>query len=216
MTPASARCASAVKPMAPPWRTRTMTKHVWWLALALLAGCSPGGKALAQPASPHAEPEHPDRWVDPPVGQTIHLTDAQWHSRLSPAEYRVLREHGTEIAFTGHWEGNHLIGIYRCAACGAPLFVSDTKFDSGTGWPSFFQPIPGRVKQVRDTSLGMVRTEIRCARCGSHLGHVFDDGPPPTGLRYCMNSVALDFDGRPARAHRTGTHETGAPAHTAH
>ncbi len=121
-------------------------------------------------------------------------TDAEWKRILPPAQYHVLREAGTEPPFTGRYWNNHARGTYVCAACGLPLFASQTKFESGTGWPSFWQPIaPNHVVERRDTSLGMERTEILCARCGGHLGHVFDDGPPPTGLRYCMNSAALKF-----------------------
>jgi peptide-methionine (R)-S-oxide reductase len=122
-------------------------------------------------------------------------------SRLDPEERRVLLDHGTERAFCGGLLDNHEDGIYQCRLCGLPLFRSNSKFDSGTGWPSFFQPVdPEHVREIRDVSHGMVRIEIRCARCDSHLGHVFPDGPPPTGNRYCMNSVALDFVADPAAA----------------
>lgn len=124
----------------------------------------------------------------------VEKSDAAWQKQLSAEEYRVLRRKGTEIAFTGKYWNNHAKGTYLCAACGLPLFSSATKFDSGTGWPSFWQPIAAsHVKIDRDVTFGMVREEALCARCEGHLGHVFDDGPKPTGQRYCMNSVSLKF-----------------------
>jgi peptide-methionine (R)-S-oxide reductase len=121
-------------------------------------------------------------------------TEAEWRAQLSELAFEVTRQEGTEYPFTGPWLDEHRKGIFRCVCCGTALFSSDTKFESGTGWPSFYQPIAAaNILDIEDTGFGMVRTANECARCEAHLGHVFPDGPPPTGLRYCMNGVALDF-----------------------
>jgi peptide-methionine (R)-S-oxide reductase len=132
------------------------------------------------------------------MGEEIKKTETQWRSELSAEQYHVLREKGTERAFTGAYWDTKSQGVYRCAACGEALFESGSKFDSGTGWPSFWQPADEQaVETETDRAFGMTRTEVHCRRCGSHLGHVFTDGPQPTGLRYCINSIslALDADG---------------------
>ncbi len=125
----------------------------------------------------------------------MNKSESDWKKELSPVQYNVLRQKGTERAFTGEYYDHHEKGTYRCAGCNQSLFASDSKFESGTGWPSFFQPlVPTAVTVNKDISYGMVREEVVCSRCGGHLGHVFDDGPQPTGLRYCMNSVSLKFE----------------------
>jgi peptide-methionine (R)-S-oxide reductase len=123
----------------------------------------------------------------------FHQTDAQWRARLSPTQYKVLRQQGTERAFSSPLDHERRRGAFTCAGCGQPLFSSATKFDSGTGWPSFYQPLENAVETSVDASWLMIRTEVHCAKCGGHLGHVFNDGPAPTGLRYCMNGVAMHF-----------------------
>ena len=148
----------------------------------------------AGPLSDAATSEH-----DTKSGSThpakVQRTEAEWRQRLTPEQYHILREKGTERAFTGALVNNHADGIYHCAACNAPLFKSGTKFESGSGWPSFFEPIsPGAVELHDDTTHGMRRVEVTCATCGSHLGHVFPDGPNPTGQRFCINSASLGFE----------------------
>jgi len=127
----------------------------------------------------------------------VEKSQEEWRRELDPDAYRVLREHGTERAGSSPLNDEHRPGMFRCAGCGTPLFAADTKFDSGSGWPSFFKPLPGAVGTTEDRSHFMRRTEVHCAHCGGHLGHVFPDGPKPTGERYCMNGVALRFEPKP-------------------
>jgi peptide-methionine (R)-S-oxide reductase len=132
----------------------------------------------------------------------IEKTEEEWRAELTEEEYRVMRQKGTERAFAGGYYDLDDEGVYRCAACGQPLFTSETKYHSGSGWPSFYQPVADEtVEEHKDTSHFMVRTEVTCSRCGAHLGHVFTDGPEPTGLRYCINSISLDFEPGVSGAH---------------
>lgn len=126
--------------------------------------------------------------------EKIKKSEEEWKKELTPEQYRILREKGTERAFTGEYWDNHEDGIYLCAGCGEALFDSNTKFESGTGWPSYYAPLNEEsIEEQRDLSFGMIRTEVHCAKCGGHLGHLFDDGPNPTGMRYCVNSGSLKF-----------------------
>ncbi len=151
-----------------------------------------GATAIAVVALSRGLRRPPAAEAAPPVYEVTH-TDAEWQKLLTPAQYNILRQQGTELPFSSPLLNEHRSGIFHCAGCALPLFSSTTKFDSGTGWPSFWAPLPHAVLTADDTSLGMDRTEVHCRRCGSHLGHLFTDGPPPTGLRYCMDGLALTF-----------------------
>jgi peptide-methionine (R)-S-oxide reductase len=138
--------------------------------------------------------------VEPKEQFSVQKTDEEWRASLSPEQYRVLRRHGTERSGTSNLNDEHRAGVFLCAGCGQPLYESVAKFESGTGWPSFLEPLPGAVATREDQSHLMKRTEVHCAHCGGHLGHVFPDGPKPTGLRYCMNGAALTFEPRKAKS----------------
>lgn len=170
-------------------RAEGMLHGITTIALALLLiPAAIGWKGCATARTGQAAP------AEEAMSEKLDKTDDEWQAELTPEEYEVLRLKGTEAPFTGKYHDHHEQGVYRCAACGQPLFSSDAKFESGSGWPSFWQPVaPGVTTEKLDAGFGMVRTELVCSRCGSHLGHLFPDGPEPTGLRYCINSVSLDF-----------------------
>jgi peptide-methionine (R)-S-oxide reductase len=178
----------------------------WWagllvvplVAIAAGAGDKPAGAPKPAEASAPSAEKAPSTPKAPGTPEKIVKTDDEWRKQLTPEQFHILREQGTERAFSGKYWNNHEAGTYRCAACGQPLFSSDTKFESGTGWPSFWQPLAKSAVELHvDNSWGMTRVEVVCSRCGGHLGHVFPDGPEPTGQRYCMNSGSLTFEKKP-------------------
>lgn len=188
--------------------TLTILCAVGLTVLLTMAGCGDNsGDNSSGASTPTTTPElsvspvinKPAAADVPPVGEKLLLSDAEWKARLTPEVYTVMRNHATEPAFCGTYvaQKKNGVGTYHCASCAAPLFTSDTKFESGTGWPSFFQPLPRRVGEKTDNSHGMIRTEVHCARCEGHLGHLFNDGPPPTGMRFCINAIAMVFKARP-------------------
>ncbi|MEM7448130.1 MAG: peptide-methionine (R)-S-oxide reductase MsrB [Myxococcota bacterium] len=168
-----------------------------YLLIWMMLGWATSSCAQAQAVAPWPGPESPVSRIStspPPIESRLHLSEEAWKRRLTRDQYRILRQEGTERAFSHPLNGEHRSGTFHCSGCGAPLFRSSDKFDSRTGWPSFTRPVEaGRVSERTDLSHGMIRTEVECARCGGHLGHVFEDGPAPTGLRYCINGTSLDF-----------------------
>lgn len=177
------------------WISGSVVCVLLCVCIAAAKGGDNGAKPLARasivPVSPFSSRDAEGKVIV----EKLDRSEADWKARLTPEQYHILREKGTERAWSGDFLKLKDVGTYKCAGCGLPLFRSDGKFDSGCGWPSFFEPLEGaHITETEDTTLGMVRTEITCSRCGGHLGHVFHDGPPPTGLRYCVNSVSIEFD----------------------
>jgi len=181
-------------------KIQTIRLAIVWVAIIVgfaYYARPPQAQEHGKTAAANVAPLQPTAADLAPVPKVV-KTDAEWKAQLTADQYAILRGKSTELACSSLLLREHRRGVFRCAGCGAPLFASDGKFESGTGWPSFTRPfIPGNIVTTKDHSLGMERDEILCARCGAHLGHVFDDGPPPAGLRYCLNGVALKFEERP-------------------